>query len=94
MTKATCLVMVRTKIGGEPRFLVRCENLGSTRCLWLRDELLHGELFCTLREAQVLIEQWRVYYNTIRPHSSHGYRPPAPETVLHIEALPNQWKAA
>jgi len=45
----------------------------------LRDELLNGEIFYTLREAQVLIEQWRVQYNTIRPHSSLGYRPPAPE---------------
>jgi transposase InsO family protein len=60
----------------------------------LRDELLNGELFYTLREAQVLIEQWRVYYNTIRPHSSLGYRPPAPETVIPEEELPNQRKAA
>ena len=45
----------------------------------LRDELLNGEIFYTLREAQVLIEQWRVQYNTIRPHSSLAYRPPAPE---------------
>jgi transposase InsO family protein len=51
----------------------------------LRDELLNGELFYTLREAQVLIEQWRVHYNTIRPHSSLGYRPPAPETLTPIE---------
>ncbi len=43
----------------------------------LRDELLNGELFYTLREAQVLIEQWRIHYNTIRPHSALGYRPPA-----------------
>jgi len=41
--------------------------------------LLNGKIFYTLREAQVLIEQWRVHYNTIRPHSSLGYRPPAPE---------------
>jgi len=60
----------------------------------MRDELLNGELFYTLREAQVLIEQWRVYYNTIRPHSSLGYRPPAPEILLPKEALPNQLKAA
>jgi len=60
----------------------------------LRDELLNGELFYTLREAQVLIEQWRVYYNTIRPHSSLHYRPPAPETLLPKEALPYQLKAA
>ena len=47
----------------------------------LRDELLNGEVFNTLREAQVLIEEWRRHYNRIRPHSSLGYRPPAPETV-------------
>jgi len=46
----------------------------------LRDELLDRELFYTLKEAQILIEQWRWEYNTIRPHSSLGYRPPAPET--------------
>ena len=48
----------------------------------LRDELLNGELFYTLREAQVLIERWRVHYNTVRPHGALGYRPPAPETAL------------
>ncbi len=47
----------------------------------LRDELLNGEIFYTLREAQVIIERWRLEYNTFRPHSSLGYRPPAPETV-------------
>lgn len=46
----------------------------------LRDELLNGEIFYTHKEAQVLIEAWRHHYNTIRPHSAHGYRPPAPET--------------
>ena len=45
----------------------------------LRDELLNGEIFDTLFEAQVLVERWRRYYNTVRPHSSLGYRPPAPE---------------
>jgi len=60
----------------------------------LRDELLNGELFYTLREAQVLIEQWRVFYNTKRPHSSLGYRPPAPETELPKEGLPNHRIAA
>ena len=48
----------------------------------LRDELLNGEIFTTLREAQVLIERWRKHYNTVRPHSSLNYRPPAPETIL------------
>ena len=47
----------------------------------LRDELLNGEIFYNLKEAQVLIEQWRRHYNTVRPHSSLGYRPPAPETI-------------
>ena len=60
----------------------------------LRDELLNGELFYTLREAQVLIEQWRVFYNTKRPHSSLGYRPPAPETLSTKEELPDQRLAA
>jgi len=45
----------------------------------LRDELLNGEIFYTLTEAKVLIERWRREYNTFRPHSSLGYRPPAPE---------------
>ena len=48
----------------------------------LRDELLNAEIFFTLREAQVLVERWRVHYNTVRPHSSLGYRPPAPQTLL------------
>ena len=47
----------------------------------LRDELLNGEIFYTLTEAKVLIERWRQEYNTIRPHSSLGYRPPAPEVI-------------
>lgn len=47
----------------------------------LRDELLDGEIFDTLLEAKVLIERWRVQYNTVRPHSSLGYRPPAPEAI-------------
>ena len=48
----------------------------------LRDELLDGELFYTLKEAQILIEHWRHGYNHLRPHSSLGGRPPAPETLL------------
>jgi putative transposase len=48
----------------------------------LRDELLNREVFTTLTEAEVLIEQWRMDYNHIRPHSSLGYRPPVPEAVM------------
>ena len=47
----------------------------------LRDELLNGEIFYTLKEAQILIERWRREYNTVRPHSALGYRPPAPEAI-------------
>jgi putative transposase len=47
----------------------------------LRDELLNGEIFTTLREAQAVVEWWRQEYNRVRPHSSLGYRPPAPEAV-------------
>ncbi len=48
----------------------------------LRDELLNREVFYTLTEAKVLIEQWRREYNQVRPHSSLGYRPPAPEARI------------
>jgi putative transposase len=44
----------------------------------LRDECLNGEIFYSLKEAQTVIERWRVEYNTRRPHSALGYRPPAP----------------
>jgi len=47
----------------------------------LRDEFLNGEIFMTLLEAKVLLENWRREYNRIRPHSSLGYRPPAPEAI-------------
>lgn len=55
-----------------------CESFNSK----LRDELLDGELFFSLAEAQVLIEAWRRHYNTVRPHNSLGYRPPAPEAIV------------
>jgi len=48
----------------------------------LRDERLNGEIFYTLKAAQVIIEAWRREYNTVRPHNSLGVRPPAPETVF------------
>lgn len=48
----------------------------------MRDELLNGEIFYSLKEAQILIERWRRTYNTVRPHSALGYRPPAPEAIL------------
>ena len=61
-----------------------CESFNAR----FRDELLNGEVFYTLREAQIIIEQWRRHYNTIRPHSALGYRPPAPETIIPIDPRP------
>ena len=52
----------------------------------MRDELLNGELFYSLKEAQVIIENWRRHYNGVRPHTSLGYQPPAPETWVPIRA--------
>jgi putative transposase len=51
----------------------------------LRDELLNGELFYTLKEAQTIIEDWRNLYNHIRPHSALGYKPPAPMTHFCVQ---------
>jgi len=50
----------------------------------LRDELLNGEIFMTLFEAEVIIEEWRREYNEVRPHSSLGYKAPAPETFKPV----------
>ena len=68
----------------------------------MRDELLNGEIFYSLREAQILIEKWSLsghcnampcrsagkHYNTKRPHSALGYRSPAPETISAMETSP------
>ncbi|MEO0922260.1 MAG: transposase, partial [Pseudomonadota bacterium] len=61
-----------------------CESFNAR----FRDELLNSELFYSLREAQILIEQWRVHDNTVRPHSALGYRPPAPESIIPIDQSP------
>lgn len=61
-----------------------CESFNAR----FRDELLNGEVFYTLREAQILIERWRHHYNTIRPHSALRYRPPAPESMMPIDQRP------
>ncbi len=54
----------------------------------MRDELLNGEIFYSLREAQIIIERWRNHYNTKRPHSALGYRPPAPEAIIPMDQRP------
>jgi putative transposase len=61
-----------------------CESFNSK----LRDELLNGEIFYTLKEAKIIIEGWRRHYNTVRPHSSLGYKPPAPEALHWPAAQP------
>ncbi len=61
-----------------------CESFNAR----LRDELLNGEAFYSLREAQILIEEWRKHYNTKHPHSALGYRPQAPETIVPMEPRP------
>jgi putative transposase len=55
-----------------------CESFNAK----LRDELLNGEIFYSLREAQIIIEAWRRHYNEVRPHSALGYRSPAPQVTL------------
>ena len=57
----------------------------------LRDELLDGEIFYSLREAQIVIESWRLHYNRIRPHASLGHKPPAPEVFVPALAA---WQVA
>ena len=57
----------------------------------LRDELLDGEIFYTLREAEIVIESWRRHYNMVRPHASIDYRAPAPEVFVPALAA---WPAA
>ena len=54
----------------------------------MRDELLNGEIFYSLREAQIIIESWRKHYNTKRPHSALGYRPPAPGAIIPMDQRP------
>jgi len=64
-----------------------CESFNAR----FRDELLNGEVFYTLQEARIVIEQWRRHYNTIRPHSALGWRPPAPDAIV---SQPAAWPAA
>ena len=61
-----------------------CESFNAR----FRDELLNGEVFYSVKEAQIVIEEWRKHYNTVRPHSSLGYRPPAPEVTIPLERRP------
>ena len=61
-----------------------CESFNAR----FRDELLNGEIFYSLREAQILIAKWRIHDNTITPHSALGYRPPTTERIVPIDQRP------
>jgi len=61
-----------------------CESFNAR----FRDELLNGEIFYSLKEAQIVIEEWRKHYNTKRPHSALGYLSPAPETIVPMYQKP------
>ena len=61
-----------------------CESFNAR----LRDELLNGEVFYSLKEALKVIEELRIHYNIVRPHSALGYRPPAPETIVPMDRRP------
>jgi len=53
----------------------------------LRDELLAGEIFYSIAEVKIVIEIWGRHYNTVRPHGSLGYKPPAPEVFVPAMAV-------
>ena len=82
---ATSLRRCLKRVGTQTIYITPGSPWENGYCEWfngnLRGELLNGELFYTLKEAQVVIETWRRHYNTMRPHSALGYRPPAPETA-------------
>jgi len=61
-----------------------CESFNAR----LRDELLNGEIFYSLKEAQIVINQWLRQYNHVRPHQALNMRPPVPETLNASLAIP------
>lgn len=71
---------------GSPWEIGFCESFNAR----LRDDLLHGEIFYTLAQAKVVIKGWRRHYNTVRPHSALGYRPPGPRSRVGRLNNPDQ----
>jgi len=55
-----------------------CESFNGT----LRDNLLDGELFYSLKEVRVVVGEWVKHYNHVRPYRSLGYRPPTPKNQV------------
>ena len=76
----TKLHQIEVLQGQGKTIAVACKEAGTTEQK-LRDECLNGEIFYSLKEAKVVIEQWRIHYNTKRPRAALGYRPPAPLTI-------------
>ena len=70
---------------GSPWENSYCESFNAR----FRDELLNGEIFYSVKEAQIVIEEWRKHYNSVRPHTALGYRPPAPEVTIPMERSPS-----
>ena len=77
-------------VPGNPWENGYCDSFNSK----LRDELLEGEVFFGVAEVQVLIEAWRGHYNSVRPHSSLGYRLPAPESFAPRSGTIALWASA
>ena len=79
---AACLRQWLAAVGGGTRYIEPGSpwehGYGESFNSKLRDEFLNGEIVSSLKEAHILTERWRVHYNTVRPHSSLGDRPPAP----------------
>ena len=71
-------------VPGSPWENGYCESFNAP----FRDELLNGETFYTLWEAQIIIEQWGCHYNKNRPHSALGFRPPAPAAIIPMDQRP------
>jgi putative transposase len=71
-------------VPGSPWENRYCESFNGR----FEDELLSGEIFYSLQEAQIIIEQWRRHYHTKRPHSALGYRPAAAETIVKMDQGP------
>ena len=76
----TKLRQIEVLQGQGKNIAAACKEIGTTEQK-LRDECLNGEIFYSLKEAQIIIESWRNHDNTKRPHSALGYRPPAPLAI-------------
>ena len=80
------LRQIEVQLARDMSLALACKEAGLSE--QLRDECLKLEIFYSLKEAQVVISAWRDHYNRVRPHSSLGYRPPAPVTRAFANHLP------